>query len=122
MRIATGRRAMLCALWPWRVPSPTLIFRQDENKFVCGCRRTSGGDCQNSVCLGPSFGWVSRADDRRDARPVSSLWASAVYSWPGSARLVWLFIGELERLTQPAEMSPKLVNVQSLLVSYLFAT
>ena len=100
----------------------TLIFRQDENKFVCGCRRTSGGDCQNSVCLGPSFGWVSRADDRRDARPVSSLWASAVYSWPGSARLVWLFIGELERLTQPAEMSPKLVNGQSLLVSYLFAT
>jgi hypothetical protein len=54
--------------------------------------------------------WPPRQpNDRRDARPVSSLWASRFYSWSGSARLVWLFIGELERLTQPAEMSPKLV-------------
>jgi hypothetical protein len=33
-----------------RVRSQTLIVRQDENKFVCGYRRISGGDRQNSVC------------------------------------------------------------------------
>jgi hypothetical protein len=62
---------------------------------------------------------VARGRPPRRSRGFEPL-GIAVYSWSGSARLAVLFIGELERLTQPN--SPKLVNGQLLLVMCLFAT